>query len=253
MKTTGKNFGFIVLLVLVFIVNSASANSANNVDISHFGNQAGSSLKVWGGGVEGNWIRGGVIQLEKTGGAGIGNFWKNGNIFAFCIELSENSSFTPATYDIVNPDLTQKPAAFLGDVLGTKKTEYLKELWARYYDPQWANKGYLNWDYNRKAEAFAGAVWEIVYQQLPKSPLGWDVTSDGTVGVLGFKCEYADTKLANEWLRSLTGDGPKANLMAFARYGNQDFLVEVPEPATIVLLGLGTIALCRKKSNHKNK
>ena len=55
----------------------------------------------------------------------------------------------------------------------------------------------------------------------------------------GFLALNIDTATANKWLQSLTGCGPKADLRVFTNDGGQNYLVAVPEPATIVLLGLG--------------
>jgi len=121
----------------------------------------------------------------------------------------------------------------------TTKANYLRELWARYYDNAWAGGGTLTTQQHEAAEAFASAVWEIVYEDLPTSSLGWDVTIDGTAGERGFRAECLDSDTANKWLHNLTGSGPKADLRAFVCNGQQDYLVAVTEPATIMLLGVG--------------
>ncbi|OHB66481.1 MAG: hypothetical protein A2Y76_03495 [Planctomycetes bacterium RBG_13_60_9] len=123
-------------------------------------------------------------------------------------------------------------------MLGVTRANYLRELWARYYDPAWAGSNPSLQD-DRAAEAFAAAVWEILYEDLPTTPMGWDVTVDGTENpVGGFWAEDLDAATANKWLHSLTG-GPKADLRVFSVDGAQNYLVAVPEPATLVLLGLG--------------
>ncbi|MCH8193093.1 MAG: PEP-CTERM sorting domain-containing protein, partial [Planctomycetes bacterium] len=46
----------------------------------------------------------------------------------------------------------------------------------------------------------------------------------------------------------LDGTGPKASLAVFTQDGNQNYVVAVPEPTTIALLGLGGImSLARKR------
>jgi len=47
---------------------------------------------------------------------------------------------------------------------------------------------------------------------------------------------------ANKWLHALTGGGAKADLRVFVNDGHQEYLVAVPEPATVILLGLGGLA-----------
>jgi hypothetical protein len=88
----------------------------------------------------------------------------------------------------------------------------------------------------------------MVHEDLPISPGGWDVTIDGTVGVGGFRGDYLDSVAANNMLHSLDGTGPRADLRVFSYNGQQDYVVAVPEPATIFLLGMGGVfSLMRRR------
>jgi hypothetical protein len=80
-----------------------------------------------------------------------------------------------------------------------------------------------------------------MYEDLPASVMQWDVTINSSAGGRGFRAEYLDATMANKWLHSLTGSGPKADLLAFSHNGQQNYLVAVPEPATVLLLGLGAV------------
>ena len=234
--------------------------------------------ELWGGGLDGANRHAGVYMLDKTAGAGEGELWDNGYIGAFCIELSQFSPGYPRTYDVVMPEDAQEPtplplgiAARLvnsipppnrsnvlpslllplapgeGGKIGSEKAGYLSELWGRFFDTTWVTSESFTEEQNIAAEAFAVAVWEIVYEDVPASAMMWDVAVDGTAGPLGFRCENVDISLANGMLRSLDGTGPKAELRAFVNGCKQDYLVEVPEPATILLLGLSSLTLIRGK------
>jgi hypothetical protein len=210
---------------------------ADTVDIVTDGFGAYSPTTFWAAYHVGNEVMGGVYMLNKTDGTGTGDTWHNGLIPGFCMELQELAPHSTFTYDVVMPEDVYNSVT--GEVLGTVKANYLRELWARYYDPAWASGGPYSVQSNAAAESFAAAVWEIVYEKLPVSPLGWNVSVDGTPGAAGFMAVNLDAATANKWLHNLTGTGPKADLRAFVYQGEQDYLVAVPEPATLILLGLG--------------
>lgn len=243
---------FFIAIVLVTTCVAARAVPLGTVDIEHTGYGASGQLNIWGGGWSGTSVHGGVYMLDKTAGTGEGTHWDDGLLGSFCIELSELAPKDPLTYNVVMPEYAPEPTFFLGDYMGSAKAEYLKELWDVFFDPNWVGSGPFTSQQNSNAEAFAAAIWEIIYEDLPSSPAGWDVNTDGTTGNRGFRCTNADTATANTWLHSLDGSGPKADLRAFVYCGKQDYITEIPpteapEPTTMVLFGLGGLAIFRRK------
>ena len=78
----------------------------------------------------------------------------------------------------------------------------------------------------------------------------WDVKVDATWDSSGFRTDFGGANIANKYLSTLDGTGPMADLRVFSYGGSQDYIAQVPEPATIVLLGLGgALSLFRKKRN----
>jgi hypothetical protein len=213
------------------------AAHADTVDIVNDGFGASSWTTFWAAGHYGDEVVAGVYSLNKTAGTGTGDTWHNGYIAGFCVELEEAAPHTTRTYQVTMPDDVYNSTT--GQLLGSTKGNYLRELWGRYYDSSWAGSGPFSDTQNSAAEAFAAAIWEIIYEDLPASPLGWDVRFDSTPGSGGFAACDLDTDTANKWLHELTGSGPKADLRAFVCQGGQDYLVMVPEPATVLMLGLG--------------
>jgi hypothetical protein len=243
-----KKSGFFYLLVILLLPCLAHATVVGTVDITHTGYYANDSIMIWGGGYDGLQVYAGVTRFKKTGGTNEGKLWSNGSLGAFCIELAEPHPTLTTTYDVIMPADGPRPTTLLGSVMGDTKAQYLQELWGRYYEPSWATGSTFTSTQNSQAAAFSAAIWEIVHEQFTGNPLTWDVTVDGTPGNGGFAAYGVDSTLANKWLHSLDGTGPMADLRVFSYDGVQDFLVAVPEPATIALLGIGSaFSLIRRK------
>jgi hypothetical protein len=247
---TVKIMAILCALVTLALSGAANANLLGTVDIVHDGFGASDTATIWGGNFYGN-ATAGVYILDKTDGTNEGKIWPDGLIGSFCIELHQLAPDETLTYDVVMPENVNN--SFLGGTLGTARADYLSELWGRFFDLSWVSGGPYNSKQKNDAEAFATAVWEIVYEALPASPSLWDVGADGSAGPLGFRAENVDITLANSWLHALNGCGPKADLRAFVNCGKQDYLVQVPEPATLALLGIGgVLSLLRKRKRFFN-
>ncbi len=230
---------------------SVQATPLDTVDITHSGFGAVDVIRIWGGGRTGVYGYAGVYMFNKTAGTGQGDYWPDGPIGGFCMDLPEDLSSGTLTYDVVMPEEGPVPTSFLSGPMGAEKADYLSELWYEHFDPAWVGSGPFTANQKGKAEAFAASVWEIIYEALPETPSLWDVTVDGTpYGALGFRSTQVDAVTANNWLHALDGLGPKAQLRALVYDGRQDILVavpagipQVPEPATIGLLVFGGLTL----------
>jgi hypothetical protein len=243
-----KKSGLICLSVILFLPCLVHATVLGTIDLTYTGYGANDSMLVWGGYIQGMPIYSGVATFQSTGGTNEGKLWSQGStIGGFCIELAEPRSSLPLTYDVIMPADGPRPTTFLGDSMGTSKAKYLQELWGRYYDSGWTSGAPYTSTQNSHAAAFAAAVWEIVHENFTGNPLDWDVTVDGTPGNGGFAADGVDTILANKWLHTLDGTGPRADLRVFSYDGLQDFVVAVPEPMTIILLSAGSLVMLKRK------
>ena len=241
-KSTRISTLFSAVFLLVVLPSAVSAYPVYTVEVVSAGNGANELISVWGGGIDGSVdsVYAGVYNLYKTEGAGEGKLWTDGTIGAFCAELSEPAPEITSKYSVVS----------LQDAYGTGKADYISELWGRFYDPSWTGDGPFTWQQDSKAAAFATALWEIVYEDLPGSALKWDVKVDGTWGGTGFRTDFGGSIIANNYLHSLDGTGPMADLRVFSYNGSQDYIAQVPEPTTIILLGLGGLGLLRRKRSR---
>ncbi|NIA17500.1 MAG: PEP-CTERM sorting domain-containing protein [Planctomycetes bacterium] len=203
--------------------------------IKKVGNFTKGTIKVWGGGLEGAVGYGGFYLIKKKSGTGLGENIPNGKLKVFCIELAQSASKYFRTYRVVAPTSAPVPAVY-GKITAAK-LEYLRELWGRFYTTA-STSGAL-------AEAMSAAVWEIIYEDYEADASNYDVTTwDGTAN--SFKSTRVDAATANYWLSLLDGTGPKANLLAMTNQCYQDFLT-IPEPATMMILGLGGLLFVRRK------
>ncbi len=106
----------------------------------------------------------------------------------------------------------------------------IAELWGRY------RSSVVN---DTTAAAFQIALWELSYDGGGKNLAAGNFVLNNPASV-----PYL---LASGWLASLDGKGPKAHNLAVLvdnqrdRYDRQDLIVEIPVPATALLMGVGLL------------
>lgn len=246
--TLQRKSGLLFLLAVLFLACPTHATVLGTVDLLYSGIGARDAVNVWGGTAQGTSLYAGTYMFQKIGGYNEGKLWNNYDVLGtFSLELNEQLAGNPiTTYDVIMPADGPRPTTFLGGGIGLTKQKYLQELWGRYYDPSWSSVYNTN-KQNTTAAAFSLAIWEIVYEDFSGNPMDWDVMVDGTPGAGGFATDYAYASVANDWLHSLDGTGPRADLRVFSIDGKQDFLVAVPEPMTIILLSAGSLVMLKRK------
>lgn len=192
-------------------------------------------------------IYGGLMKLQvnpNVAGTGEGEAL-SGILYGFCFELTQLAKSDFRVYDIVLPEDGQSPQDFLGGPVGTAKADLIRELWALHSADmaQW-----VNGDNDAAALAFEIAIKEIIYDFDGILNPGNETSLSTTAGNLVVNGGNA---LAEQMLAELDGEGRMANLRGLVNPDHQDYLIEVtpdvPEPATIGLLGLGCLLFARKK------
>jgi hypothetical protein len=246
-----------LLAGLLFVLTFLSAQAFGcTVEVAYVGLEAG--------GREGTNLNGeinsganGLLALKTRNPVGSLAELIDEKSWGYCYELTQYAEFNYRTYNV----------ARLESVTGSCKAELISQLWAQHYDKSWESESYIyyggnqgGWDSgepantqeNREALALSFAIYEIIYD------------FDGSLGSLDlaadcFKAREDRTDpddsiaIAANWLNSLVlpcdYTGPLAELLSLRNNCNQDFIVEIPEPATICILGLASLMLVKKRKS----
>lgn len=157
--------------------------------------------------------------------------------YGFRTDLSQ-AILRNKSYYVRDLEETSLPINCNGGQLMTEHQAYfIRELWGKHFDPSWLSGG----TYNRlMGEAFGVAIWEILYET---DGFG-DVTSGAGFSAQGV--EFAD--VANDWLAGLGLDELVYNnsVLTLTNIDNQGYVL-VPEPMTMLLLALGSMAVLKRK------
>lgn len=158
----------------------------------------------------------GTSQFTRLGGnyAGPG---ADGEFEAYCIQLTQSITWGE-TYDFETraPELSPLP----GQGMGAARADLLAELYGRFYLPGTTSRD--------EAAAFQLAVWEIVHDD------GTDLTS-GLIQVEDTGIWFA---MAQSWLASLDGQGPRSQLLAMTHLDKQDHIILIPSAPALGLLAM---------------
>lgn len=145
-------------------------------------------------------------------------------------------------YPTVCLDVTVDPAKVLEEHNVIAASNSLKWLWGTYYDT-------INND-PLKAAAFQMAAWEIMHETSGT----WNIT-DGNFGLYELTLTTQNSTISETDLTTQTNAylntslwTKKANLLIVSEDDKQPFLIEVPEPLSLVILTLGAVAIVRRKS-----
>jgi len=146
----------------------------------------------------------------------------------FCLEITEPVRIG-GTFNADVSDAAIKGSTTTSDPLGAK-TAWL------YYQFVTGN---IVLDTGAKATDFQYAIWKLEDEDT-QAPSDW-----ATIIWTAEAQAYYDMAMASTWQD--IGPVRVLNLGEAPNYPDQDVLVTIPEPATIYLLGLGTLSLIRRK------
>ena len=226
-----------ICCLILFACGSAIAVPSGTVVLGSHGNGLSGQATITGGGHNGR-VHSGIYSYVASSPTGDGVLVPN---WGFCIEIPQSPVNGTHVVDFALEDYSL-PAAYTTP-MGLLRANLIRELWAANFNPAWVTTP--NKD---AAGAFGCAIWEIIYETDvdTNSKLILDISSGTGFKAVNLTGGAAMTTLANGWLSALTGTGPTARLLAVSNQGGQDF-VTTPEPATIGLLGIGFLAVLKRK------
>lgn len=257
-----------MIIALVSAAIPAVPAGADTIDLSYKYVEAGAVLDVYLGSTRyyhGNQGADGVARVDTRNPSGALAAQLATGIWAACYEVDQSTNFAPQTYTIQSLDSVFSPG----------QASLIRQLWANCHDADaetgtpifygGSNGGFTSGEPANTAEninsiAFIYAIYEIRHDYdgsmgsldptdgnfklgPDQSPLGLPTT--GLQSILDATQTMLDGLVDPQ---AYTGHIP--DLLALTNLSWQDFIVEVPEPATLALLALGGAALLRRRGNR---
>lgn len=221
---------FVTICCVAALCSASSAiTSLGTVDLSNYDytTLADNTVGIYGGSLGGAAYTG-VYQWTISNATGLG---LDVQTWGFCCELTVGVA--EDTFDVIPLEEAPLPATY-ATPMGSEKADYIRQLWGTYFDSAWLTGGAENIDW---LQAFHASIYEIIYE----ADDAWDVTTNDN-GNGFYATNLTKASDANTWLSNLK-DPDVVKTKAVNLYALQDngqaFIVEVPEPATMVILGIG--------------
>lgn len=205
--------------VLALCFGLSSANAAN-VTAMFVDVDPGQNLTYSLNGVH-HGTKSGVFNFTNATG------YLNGDLQNFCIAISQPiSSGDVVTFTVDQLQNAPKP----GSGMGPDRANLIEELYGRHFTDTQTADG---------AAAFQLAIWEITTETQTNSG---KLVLNLTGGIFRALTTAGWVTTSQTWLNELNGKGPKrTDLIALTSENKQDYVTLAPEPASILLCGIGTV------------
>lgn len=221
------------------VLAGVSAAAGDVVDVKYIGKGQGQNVHIELNG-NGSDVFAGQLVHEFSNGTGLGALL-SGQKVVFCSDLTQTTTSSAATYEVVEVEFTPDPA------MGASRAQAIYDLYhfagGAQFDPNATN------DF---ATAFQLAIWEVSTDYDQNTGLASLDLSGGS-----FKATYTNGNGFNSTIMNHLNDlfgsigtgSPKNGLYAVTNDYHQDQLVDgIPAPGSLALLSLaGMLAMNRRR------
>ena len=223
---------------------SRTASNGKIVTINYDSSRAWNATGIVGG----NNAMAGFIDFDLIS---VNGNSRNGEINAFCIEITEAFPDDPIEYTLVDP--TGVPEENPPGTMTAAQSQVMQDLFYRYYGDVSESASETWASYSEEMTAFQLVIWEISHENFSDSNDESSIVSelDIQLGAMAatdtFNANVLST--AQEMIAAL-GSGGFYNfnsLLGGSSPSTQDLLIVVPSPAIAALAGLGLVGMRRRR------
>lgn len=239
-----------LLKTLIAMVMLSAHAFCGTVELSFVGIEAGGSQGNILNGSDESRVNGSMVLQTRNAEGELASLVGEMS-WVYCYELT---SWADYDYNVYN-------VGTLASSIGSDKAGLISQLWAQNYDEGWQSGSYIyeqGWEDGEPADtaencgalALSFSIYEIIYDY------------DGTLESLdlsanAYRADAENTNpagsvaIAESWLNSLllpeNYSGPSAELLSLSNDGHQDFIMAVPEPITLGIMGFGALLLIHRR------
>lgn len=225
-------------ILVGFVLAGISAASADVVDVKFIGKGSGQNVHIDLNG-SGKDVFAGQLVHEFSNGTGLGSLL-SGQKIVFCSDLTQTTTSSAATYEVVDVEFTPDPA------MGASRAQAIYDLYhfaaGSQFDPNATN------DF---ATAFQLAVWEVASDYDANVGL-----ASLNLGSGSFEATYTNgnnfnstiMNHLNDLFAAIGANAPKSGLFAVTNDFHQDQLVDgIPAPGPLALLSLAGLLVMNRR------
>lgn len=215
----------LILVPTAALLACASLATADTTNLLYNGVTAGQVVTITSPGYNGQ-VNAGSMSVTLSGGTGAGAAFY-GSWLVYCVDYYQTTNTGPNVYDFTSVASLPTSAP-----MGAAAAQAVADLYAAAGGLQYGGDGEFNC-------AFQLALWEVIGDAGGSYDLG--VGNFAATGLTANTLAYAVSLLAS------VGSNSNANLIGLGNETYQDFVLEVPGPGALALIGVAGLVGARRR------